>query len=129
MKNRYQFSVDHVRYLDDAGAPLGEMPALATDTDRLLDAYRNMVLTRTLDQKIIALQRTGKCGTYPSVLGHEVIGTAIGQCLHHTDVFVPYYRDQATQMLRGVPLVNMMLYWGGDERGSAGWERCPGDLP
>lgn len=129
MKDHYQFSVDHVRYLDDSGAPLGDLPAFASDTERLLDAYRNMVLTRILDQKIIALQRTGKCGTYPSVLGHEVIGTAIGQCLDPSDVFVPYYRDQATQLLRGVPMVNMLLYWGGDERGSAGWENCPQDLP
>lgn len=129
MKNRYQFSVDYVRYLDDAGEPLDSLPELAGSTDRLLAAYHNMVLARTLDQKIIALQRTGKCGTYPSVLGHEVIGTAIGQCMDRHDVFVPYYRDQATQLLRGVPMVNMLLYWGGDERGSAGWELCPHDLP
>lgn len=129
MKNRYEFTVDYVRYLDDAGDPLDELPALAADAGRLIDAYRNMVLARTLDQKIIALQRTGKCGTYPSVLGHEVIGTAIGQCMDRHDVFAPYYRDQATQLLRGVPMVNMLLYWGGDERGSAGWELCPQDLP
>lgn len=129
MKTRYQFPVDYVRYLDDAGKPLDSLPELAGSTDRLLAAYHNMVLARTLDQKIIALQRTGKCGTYPSVLGHEVIGTAIGQCMDRHDVFVPYYRDQATQLLRGVPMVNMLLYWGGDERGSAGWELCPRDLP
>lgn len=91
-------------------------------------AYRNMVLTRTFDAKAIALQRTGKCGTYPSALGHEVIGTAIGQALAASDVFVPYYRDQATHLLRGVTLQEMLLYWGGDERGSA-WQACPQDLP
>ncbi|MFW5823726.1 MAG: pyruvate dehydrogenase (acetyl-transferring) E1 component subunit alpha [Marinobacter sp.] len=129
MKDRYEFSVDYVRYLDDAGKPLDSLPEPAPDPGRLLDAYRNMVLSRTLDQKIIALQRTGKCGTYPSVLGHEVTGTAIGQCMDRHDVFVPYYRDQATQLLRGVPMVNMLLYWGGDERGSAGWDECSRDLP
>ncbi|GGY69748.1 thiamine pyrophosphate-dependent dehydrogenase E1 component subunit alpha [Marinobacter zhanjiangensis] len=129
MKQRHNFTVVSSRYLDEAGLPLDALPELASDSARLLDAYRNMVLARTLDQKIIALQRTGKCGTYPSVLGHEVIGTAVGQGMGHHDVFVPYYRDQATQLIRGVTIVDLLLYWGGDERGSAGWERCPQDLP
>lgn len=129
MKLRHDFTVVSTRYLDEAGRPLDTLPELASDKARMLDAYRNMVLTRTLDQKIIALQRTGKCGTYPSVLGHEVIGTALGQGMGHDDVFVPYYRDQATQLVRGVTIVDLLLYWGGDERGSAGWERCPQDLP
>ncbi|TGN41111.1 pyruvate dehydrogenase (acetyl-transferring) E1 component subunit alpha [Marinobacter confluentis] len=128
MRQIHEFRVDSVCYLDDQGAPLGDLPPQAKDTDRLLAAYRNMVLTRTFDAKTIALQRTGKCGTYPSVLGHEVTGTAIGQSMARSDVFVPYYRDQATHILRGVSLTELLLYWGGDERGSA-WKHCPEDLP
>ncbi|MDX1802091.1 MAG: pyruvate dehydrogenase (acetyl-transferring) E1 component subunit alpha [Marinobacter sp.] len=128
MKDRYDFAVFSRGFLDDQGNPVHDLPALARDTERLLAAYRNMVLTRTLDAKAIALQRTGQCGTYPSVLGHEVIGTAIGQCLDPADVLVPYYRDQAAQILRGVTLTELLLYWGGDERGSA-FAYCPEDLP
>ncbi|WP_339802184.1 pyruvate dehydrogenase (acetyl-transferring) E1 component subunit alpha [uncultured Marinobacter sp.] len=127
-KDLYEFHVDRLRYLDDQGKALGPLPDLAADTGRALAAYRNMVLTRAFDTKTIALQRTGKCGTYPSVLGHEVIGTAIGQCMKPSDVFVPYYRDQAAHLLRGVTLTELLLYWGGDERGSA-WQACPEDLP
>jgi pyruvate dehydrogenase E1 component alpha subunit len=128
MRQRHEFHVDSVRYLDEHGHPLDDLPSQASDTERVQAAYRNMVLTRTFDAKAIALQRTGKCGTYPSALGHEVIGTAIGQALAASDVFVPYYRDQATHLLRGVTLQEMLLYWGGDERGSA-WQACPQDLP
>lgn len=128
MRHLHEFHVDSVGYLDDYGKPIHELPPQAEDTGRTLAAYRNMVLTRTFDSKAIALQRTGKCGTYPSVLGHEVIGTAIGQSLAASDVFVPYYRDQAAHILRGVSLREMLLYWGGDERGSA-WKSCPEDLP
>lgn len=128
MKTIHEFRVDSTRYLDDHGNPLGDLPPQAENTDRVLAAYRNMVLTRTFDSKAIALQRTGKCGTYPSVLGHEVIGTAIGQSLASDDVFVPYYRDQAAHILRGVSLSELLLYWGGDERGSQ-WKNCPEDLP
>ncbi len=128
MRQIHEFQVDSTRYLDDHGKPLGELPLQAENTDRVLAAYRNMVLTRTFDSKAIALQRTGKCGTYPSVLGHEVVGTAIGQGMTKSDVFVPYYRDQASHILRGVSLTELLLYWGGDERGSA-WKNCPEDLP
>jgi len=128
MRQIHEFRVDSTRYLDDHGKPLGDLPQQARDTERTLAAYRNMVLTRTFDAKAIALQRTGKSGTYPSVLGSEVTGTVIGQSMAKTDVFVPYYRDQATHLMRGVALKELLLYWGGDERGSA-WKQCPQDLP
>lgn len=110
MRQIHEFHVDSTRYLDDHGKLLGELPPQAGNTDRVLAAYRNMVLTRTFDSKAIALQRTGKCGTYPSVLGHEVVGTAIGQGMAKSDVFVPYYRDQAAHLLRGVSLTELLLY-------------------
>ncbi|TBW57921.1 thiamine pyrophosphate-dependent dehydrogenase E1 component subunit alpha [Marinobacter halodurans] len=128
MKDRYAFHVDSIAYLDESGDALGDLPEWSDDRDTILDAYRHMVLTRTFDNKTIALQRTGQCGTYPSVLGHETIGTAIGQTLAKDDVLVPYYRDHAAQLLRGVTLTEMLLYWGGDERGSA-YAHCPEDLP
>lgn len=130
MRELHEFHVDSVGYLDRRGDPLDvhHSPPLADDPSTLLAAYRTMVLARTFDAKAIALQRTGKCGTYPSLLGHEVIGTAIGQCMHADDVFAPYYRDQAVHLLRGVSMTEMLLYWGGDERGSH-WLNCRQDLP
>lgn len=128
MTRRYEFGVDSRACLDEQGRPLGELPALAADTGRVVAAYRHMVLTRSFDAKAIALQRTGQCGTYPSVLGHEVIGTAMGQCMAADDVLTPYYRDQTALFLRGMSLTDMLLYWGGDERGSSALG-CRRDLP
>lgn len=100
------------------------------DEKHLVDAYKAMVLIRAFDQKAIALQRTGKLGTYPSILGQEAISTAIGMTMQDADVFVPYYRDQAALYLRGVSLKEILLYWGGDERGSH-YENpsCAEDMP
>src|SRR5690554_8099526 len=39
--------------------------------------------------------------------------------LTDADVLIPYYRDTATQLQRGVQMQDILLYWGGDERGSA----------
>ena len=113
-----EFTIPYYQYLTDEGKPLDSFPEQLCDTDLWLRFYQHMVLVRTFDQKVIALQRTGQMGTYPSSLGQEAIGTAIGFAMAGDDVFAPYYRDQATQMLRGVPMEDIMRYWGGDERGS-----------
>lgn len=106
------------RYLDAEGRPLTELPAWTADGERLVALYRALLRTRLLDQKMVALQRTGRIGTYASSLGQEAIGAAVGSLLRAEDVFLPYYRDSAAQLLRGVSMREMLLYWGGDERGS-----------
>ena len=113
-----QFSIDYRQYLDAEGRPLGPLPAASSDSDLVLNAYRNMVLTRALDKKAVALQRTGQMGTYAAALGQEAIGTAIGYAMDADDVFVPAYRDQAAQIIRGVKLEEILAFWGGSERGS-----------
>ncbi len=106
------------QYLTADGEIKQPLPLWSHNNTLLLDCYKTMVLTRLFDAKCVALQRTGQLGTYPSCLGQEAIGTAIGKAMHSEDVFVPYYRDQATQISRGVRLKEILLYWGGDERGS-----------
>jgi pyruvate dehydrogenase E1 component alpha subunit len=94
--------------------------AIANNAELLKTAYQWMALTRVYDQKAVALQRTGQMGTYPSSLGQEAIGVAVGLAMAEADTLVPYYRDHATFLLRGWPIRDLLLYWGGDERGSAG---------
>ncbi|MCB1674350.1 MAG: pyruvate dehydrogenase (acetyl-transferring) E1 component subunit alpha [Pseudomonadales bacterium] len=86
--------------------------------DFLLAAYTHLWRTRLFDQRAIALQRTGQLGTYASCLGQEAISAAIGFSLQPNDVFVPYYRDQAAQLLRGTKMRSILQFWGGDEWGS-----------
>lgn len=106
------------RWIDAEGHAAAPLPAWMQDETRLLDFYRTMNLIRLFDKRAIALQRTGQMGTYASCLGQEAIGTAIGYAMQSEDVFVPYYRDQATQYLRGVPLHQILQYWGGSEWGN-----------
>lgn len=113
-----RIEVPYTRYLDPDGRPLLPLPEWALDGERLVSLYRAMLRTRLFDQKVIALQRTGRIGTYASSLGQEAVGTAIGSLLRAEDVLLPYYRDTACQLLRGVSMAEMLFYWGGDERGS-----------
>ncbi|WP_423841091.1 pyruvate dehydrogenase (acetyl-transferring) E1 component subunit alpha [Vibrio mytili] len=105
------------RFIDHHGNLVSPLPNWA-DIETILGFYRDMVLTRTYDSKAVALQRTGKLGTYPSHLGAEAIGIAVGRALKASDVFIPYYRDMPAMWCRGIGMEKNLQYWGGDERGS-----------
>lgn len=94
------------------------LPPFAQHRETLVALYRAMVLTRMFDTKAVALQRTGRLGTYPSSLGQEAVGVGIGSAMRRDDVFVPSFREYGAQFLRGVTLTELFLFWGGDERGS-----------
>jgi pyruvate dehydrogenase E1 component alpha subunit len=80
--------------------------------------YRAMVLSRLFDRKAVALQRTGYLGTFASALGQEAIGVGLASAMRSDDVLLPSYRDHAAQLVRGVSMTEILLYWAGDERGS-----------
>lgn len=122
METVYQAQINFSRFLSATGEPLQPLPDWTEQPDTLVRYYRNMVLARQLDHKIIALQRTGQMGTYASLLGAEAIEIVLGDLMRTDDVLVPYYRNHALQMMRGLPLVDMLSYWGGDERGNAAME-------
>ncbi|MBL4583228.1 MAG: pyruvate dehydrogenase (acetyl-transferring) E1 component subunit alpha [Pseudomonadales bacterium] len=125
---RAQFDINYYQFLDNQGTLKNSLPTYLEDDKLQVALYRQMVLTRLLDAKCIALQRTGKMGTYPSTLGQEAVGVGIGYAMTKQDVFAPYYRDMATQLIRGVKIKDILLCWGGDERGNQS-EQTPFDLP
>jgi pyruvate dehydrogenase E1 component alpha subunit len=118
MKRVAEFSIEFVRFLDENGAPQSALPPGLAEKETLVAMYRLMALTRALDAKAIALQRTGQLGTYASCLGQEAVGAGVGFAMRPEDVLVPSYREQAAQLARGVTPAELLLYWGGDERGS-----------
>lgn len=111
------FQIQYIRFLDEDAKPTQDLPAFARNADTMKALYRMMVLTRTFDKKAYALQRTGKLGTYPASLGQEAISVAIGSAMEADDVLFPYYREYGAQFSRGVSMAEILLYWGGDERG------------
>ena len=108
-----------VQFLDAEGGAVQNLPEWVNDQTTLIDYYQSMVTARLSDQKAVALQRTGKMGTYPSCLGQEAISLVCAALLRQDDVLIPYYRDLPGLLRRGIPLSDVLLYWGGDERGSA----------
>lgn len=113
------FEIEFLQYLDPDGRLVrDDLPAFAKDTRQLVGLYQEMVFARVFDAKAVALQRTGKLGTYASCLGHEAAHVGIGSAMQEDDVFAPMYREYPVQFHRGVKPREVLLYWGGDERGS-----------
>ena len=112
------FAIERFQVLDEKGDIVAPLPQFAKDPESLAAMYRAMVLTRTFDAKAVAMQRTGKLGTFASALGQEAVGVGLAAAMRAEDVLVPSYREQAAQFLRGMTLAHCLLYWGGDERGS-----------
>lgn len=121
------FSVEYTRFLDQDSNVVQTLPEFASDRETLISLYRIMMLTRVFDTKAIALQRTGKMGTYASSLGQEAIFAGIGFALAKDDVYVPYYRDYAALLQRNVAMSEFLMMWGGDERGNH-FKNNPSDL-
>jgi pyruvate dehydrogenase E1 component alpha subunit len=112
------FNIETIEVLNPAGTLVRPLPDPLNGRDQLIGLYHNMVLTRVFDRAAIKLQRTGAMGTYPSCEGQEAIGAGVGFAMRENDLLVPYYRDIGTQIQRGTLLEEILLYWGGDERGS-----------
>ena len=112
------FAIPFNRFLTSAGVPCCPLPAFAQSNETLVSLYRAMVLTRLFDEKAVALQRTGRLGTYASSLGQEAVGVGVASAMKPEDVLLPAFRDQSAMLWRGVTMTELLLYWGGDERGS-----------
>jgi pyruvate dehydrogenase E1 component alpha subunit len=123
-----RFSVHACAFLGEDGAALGPLPAWAEQRAELVALYRAMVLTRMFDARAISLQRTGRLGTYASSLGQEAVAVGTAAAMRPEDVLLPSFREQGALLWRGVTPVELLTYWGGDERGS-NWQGPREDFP
>ncbi|HEY7724933.1 MAG TPA: thiamine pyrophosphate-dependent enzyme [Anaeromyxobacteraceae bacterium] len=98
---------------DDGGADPAAVPLPDGET---LALYRWMLLSRQLDERMVALQRQGRIGFYIGAFGEEatVLGTAAAMA--PGDWIFPCYREHAAALLRGMPLTTFVC----DLLGNAG---------
>ncbi|MDA0771033.1 MAG: 2-oxoisovalerate dehydrogenase [SAR202 cluster bacterium Casp-Chloro-G4] len=85
-------------------------PSSPLDSETLLEMYRQMVLSRTLDERIWMLNRQGKAAIVASSQGHEAgqIGSVYA-LQRGKDQFYIYYRDLAVMLTLGMTPEEILL--------------------
>src|SRR5438874_50288 len=86
--------------------------------ERFLEAFRWMLLARTLEEKLVSLYRGGLItgGVYVG-RGQEAVSVACGLFLQKGDIFAPLIRDQAGRSAFGEPLVDVTRTYLGSRQG------------
>src|ERR1700687_98914 len=86
--------------------------------ERFLEAFRWMLLTRTLEEKLVSLYRGGQItgGGYIGK-GHEAVSVACGLLLAKGDICAPLIRDQAGRSAFGEPIVDVARTYLGSRQG------------
>src|SRR3982074_1966739 len=80
-----------------------EAPPMPRETPPRL--YREMVRLRTLDERMMTLQRQGRVGFYGACTGQEAATIASAAPLEPGDWIFPALREGGAMLLRGFPLV------------------------
>ncbi|MDP3728912.1 MAG: pyruvate dehydrogenase (acetyl-transferring) E1 component subunit alpha [bacterium] len=117
IKKIQSFTIERIEILNEKGEVDKKLFPKLSDK-QVLEIYRWMCITRIFDAKAVNLQRTGRLGTYASMLGQEatIIGSAYA--LRKQDWLFPSFRYSGGMLLRGIPMDKLYSYWGGDERGA-----------
>src|SRR5581483_11991889 len=92
-----------LRVLDEQGqADPAAVPSI--DPARLVEIYRAMVRIRTIDERLMAMQRQGRIGFYAEARGQEAAVIGGVAALEADDFVVPAHRELGAALYRGLPL-------------------------
>ena len=96
-------------------------------TDELAVAlYEHMVLTRAIDERMIALQREGVITSHSAALGEEAAILGAVAAMHDDDWVFPSSREHGAVLWRGMPLVAYAHHVFGTALDAAGGRNAPG---
>jgi 2-oxoisovalerate dehydrogenase E1 component alpha subunit len=96
----------------DGRAAKAKDPNLSAD--ELRELYRLMVMTRTMDERGLVLQRQGRIGFYLPSTGQEASHLGSAFALRASDWIFPAYRQPGILLLRGADLVQIVCEWFGN---------------
>ena len=102
-----------------------EMTNENNERERFIRAYGAMILSRTLDRKIITAQRQGRVGFYTPSMGQEAGQIGLSMALDKDDLIFQYYRDVALMIHRGVPVESIINQVMGNNEDSAKGRQMP----
>jgi pyruvate dehydrogenase E1 component alpha subunit len=109
------YQVEYLSILDEDGHSDSSLEPIIPD-EVLRKIHRTMVLARRFDERMLALQRQGRIGTFAPIKGQEAqIGAAA--VLEQGDWLVPSFREMPAELWRGKSMESVLLLYGGYNEG------------
>ena len=92
--------------------------------DKLIELYRNLLLPRLIEEKMLLLLRQGRISKWFSGIGQEAIAVGATAALRSDEWIMPLHRNLGVFTSRGLPLSKLFKQWQGNQDGySKGRER------
>lgn len=92
--------------------------------EELVYMYRNLLLPRMIEEKMLVLLRQGKISKWFSGIGQEAISVGCTLALQHDEWIMPLHRNLGVFTSRQMPLHKLFMQWQGNKDGySKGRER------
>ena len=90
----------------------------------LIHLYRQILLPRMIEEKMLVLLRQGKISKWFSGIGQEAIAVGVTAALNKRDWIMPLHRNLGVFTSRDMPLHRLFQQWQGHKEGySKGRER------
>jgi 2-oxoisovalerate dehydrogenase E1 component len=83
----------------------------------LIDIYKNLLLPRIIEEKMLKLLRQEKIGKWFSGIGQEAISVGCTLALNSDEYILPMHRNLGVFTSRNIPLWKLMAQWQGKATG------------
>ncbi len=92
--------------------------------EQLIHLYKNLLLPRLVEEKMLVLLRQGKISKWFSGIGQEAISVGATLALQNDEWIMPLHRNLGVFTCRNMPLHKLFMQWQGNKEGySKGRER------
>ena len=85
--------------------------------DELLTIYRQLLVPRLIEEKMLVLLRQGKISKWISGIGQEAIAVGSTLALHNDEWIFPLHRNLGVFTTRNMPLHKLFMQWQGNQEG------------
>jgi 2-oxoisovalerate dehydrogenase E1 component len=87
------------------------------DKETLTQLYKNMLLPRLIEEKMLILLRQGRISKWFSGIGQEAISVGVTMAMNEQEYIMPMHRNLGVFTTRNIPLWKLFAQWQGRTEG------------